>query len=147
MKKLFFLTLVVVLLLSLIPAAASAQNGGVTCQDEVVVQKDDWLSKYADKYFGNIFAWPAIMALHNQAAQANPDKFPNKIVNADLIEVGWTICIPTADEAKAFLAKYDPSKPEMLYASGPGGQLVVGSWWTAGGEAEGLNAQIGRAHV
>ncbi len=137
MKKLFNLTIIAVLLLTLIPVAVSAQ-GPVTCQEEVVVQKDDWLSKYADKYFGNVFAWPAIMALHNQAAQADPAKFPNKIVNADLIEVGWTICIPTAEEADAFLATYDPNKPEMLYAKGAGGQLVVGSWWTAGGEAEGL---------
>ncbi len=136
MKKLFALTLIAVLLLTIVPMTALAQ--GPECQDVVTIQKDDWLSKLADKYFGDIFAWPAIMAVHNQAAQANPDKFPNKIINADVIEVGWSICIPTADEADAFLATYDPSRPELLYASGESGQLVIGSWWTAGGEAEGL---------
>jgi glucose/mannose transport system substrate-binding protein len=141
MKKLLNLTLIAVMLLVLMPIAASAQ-GPVTCQEEVTVQKDDWLSKYADKYFGNVLSWPAIMALHNQAAQADPQKFPDKIVNADVLEVGWAICIPTEQEANAFLATYDPSKPELLYAAGAAGKLVVGSWWTAGGEAEGLNGMF-----
>lgn len=136
MKKLFALTLIVVLLLTLVPMTTLAQ--GPECQDTVTVQKDDWLSKLADKYFGDIFAWPAIMAIHNQAAQADSATYPNKIINADVIEVGWNICIPTAAEADAFLASYDPSKPELLYASGESGQLVIGTWWTAGGEAEGL---------
>jgi glucose/mannose transport system substrate-binding protein len=141
MKKLLNLTLIAVVLLVLMPIAVSAQ-GPVTCQEEVAVQKDDWLSKYADKYFGNVLSWPAIMALHNQAAQADPQKFPDKIINADVLEVGWTICIPTEEEANAFLATYDPSKPELLFAAGPAGKLVVGSWWTAGGEAEGLNGMF-----
>jgi glucose/mannose transport system substrate-binding protein len=108
MKKLVNLTILAVLLLTLVPVAVSAQEM-VVCQEEVVVAKDDWLSNYADKYFGNVQSWPAIMALHNQAAQADPDKYPDSILNADVLEVGWTI------------------------------QLVIGSWWTAGGEAEGLN--------
>jgi glucose/mannose transport system substrate-binding protein len=137
MKKLLNLTLLVALVLMLVPLTASAQ-GPVTCQEEVVVQMADWLSKYAEKYLGNVEAWPAVMALHNQAAQADPAKFPNKIINADELEVGWKLCIPTAEDADAFLATYDPSKPELLYAAGEAGQLVVGSWWTAGGEAEGL---------
>jgi glucose/mannose transport system substrate-binding protein len=141
MNKLLNLTLIAVLLLVLMPIAASAQEP-VTCQEEVSVQADDWVSKYAEKYFGNVLSWPAIMALHNQAAEADPAKFPNKIANADVIDVGWTICIPTAEAADAFLATYDPNKPELLYAKGAAGQLVVGSWWTAGGEADGLNGMF-----
>jgi glucose/mannose transport system substrate-binding protein len=137
MKKLLNLTLLAALLLMLVPLTTSAQEA-VTCQEEVVVQMADWLSKYAEKYLGNVEAWPAVMALHNKAAQADPDKFPDKIINADQLEIGWKICIPTAEDADAFLATYDPSKPELLYAAGEAGQLVVGSWWTAGGEAEGL---------
>jgi glucose/mannose transport system substrate-binding protein len=137
MKKMLNLLILAVLVLTLIPVAASAQEG-VVCQEEVTVAADDWLSKYADKYFGNVLSWPAIMALHNQAAADDPASFPNSIVNADILEVGWTICIPAEDAAEAFLATYDPDKPETLYAAGESGQLVVGSWWTAGGEAEGL---------
>ncbi|GAG49231.1 unnamed protein product, partial [marine sediment metagenome] len=65
-----------------------------------------------------------------------------KIINADLIEPGWKVWVPSAADADAFLATYDKSKPEMLYAVGAKGQLVVGSWWTAGGEAEGLNGMF-----
>jgi len=141
MKRMLIVALFVGLLLALLPMTASAQ-GTVACDDEVVVVKDDWLAKFADKYFGNPYAWPAIMAWHNKAAQADPSKFPDKIINADLIEVGWTVCIPSTEDADAFLATYDPAKPEMLYAAGASGQLVVGSWWTAGGEAEGLNGMF-----
>ena len=120
MKRMFSLTVLVVLLLALVPVPASAQEG-VECAEEVVVQKDDWLSKYGDKYFGNILSWPAIMAWNNQAAAAEPDKY-DWIENPDLIEVGWSICIPSAEDAEAFLATYDPSKTELLY---PGREVVV----------------------
>jgi glucose/mannose transport system substrate-binding protein len=136
MKKVLNLMLFALLLVVLLPAAAGAQEG-VSCEEEVVVAKDDWLSKYADKYFGNVLSWPAIMAWTNQAAAAEPDKYA-RIENADVIAVGWTVCIPSAEDAEAFLADYDPGKPELLFASGEGGQLVVGSWWTSGGEAAGL---------
>ncbi|HID62042.1 MAG TPA: carbohydrate ABC transporter substrate-binding protein [Anaerolineae bacterium] len=61
-----------------------------------------------------------------------------KITNADLIEPGWKLWVPSTEEAEAFLATYDPSKPELLFGKGAAGQLVIASWWTAGGEAEGL---------
>ncbi|MBC7263723.1 MAG: carbohydrate ABC transporter substrate-binding protein [Chloroflexi bacterium] len=60
------------------------------------------------------------------------------ITNADLIHPGWKLLIPSAEAATAFLATYDPGKPELLFGKRAKGQLVVGSWWTAGGEAEGL---------
>lgn len=119
-RKLFLTAMLVVMVLTILPLTALAQ--GPECQDVATIQKDDWLSKLADKYFGDLFAWPAIMAVHNQAALTSPDKFANKIINADQIEVGWSVCIPTAAEADAFMAKWDPSKPEMLYASGDSGQ-------------------------
>jgi putative spermidine/putrescine transport system substrate-binding protein len=131
MKKMLILTALVLLLLALVPVLVSAQEG-VECAEEVTVQKDDWLSKYGDKYFGNPLSWPAIMVWNNQAAEAEPDKY-DLIDNPDLIVVGWSICIPSAEDAEAFLATYDPSKPELLY---PGrevpveaaGELVVVSW-------------------
>ena len=120
MKRLLTLTLFVILLMALVPMAVSAADP-VTCQEEIVVVKDDWLAKYADKYFGNPYAWPAIFELHNQAAEADPAKFPNAIYNPNLIEVGWTICIPTAEEADAFLAGYEPDKVKT------GGSAVIGT--------------------
>ncbi|MBC7250696.1 MAG: extracellular solute-binding protein [Anaerolineae bacterium] len=77
------------------------------------------------------------MALTNQKHLT--DSTYAKIINADLIYPGWKLYVPSQEEAEAFLATYDKNKPELLYATGAKGQLVVGSWWTAGGEAEGLN--------
>ncbi len=134
-KKLFNLLVIASMLLVLLPsvAAAAPPQAG---QDYVVV-KDDTLSKLADKYLGNVLSWPAIMALTNQKGAA--DKTYAKITNADQIEVGMKLYVPDKAEAEKFMATYDPGDPGMLFAAGAKGKLVVGSWWTAGGEAEGLN--------
>jgi peptide/nickel transport system substrate-binding protein len=86
-------------------AAPPVQDGG---QDYVVVN-DDWLSKLADKYLGNLLAYPAIMELTNQ--KAAEDSSYTTITNPDLIEVGWKIYIPSAAEAEAFMASYSPAAP------------------------------------
>ena len=138
MKKLLNLTLFAALLLALVPITASAQEP-VTCQEEVVVQKDDWLSKYADKYFGNPYAWPAIFHWHNQAAEADPAKFPNTIVNADLIEVGWTICIPSAEDATDFLTTYTEGI-DCMGAAADDQVAVIYQW--SGAEEEKFNAVV-----
>jgi glucose/mannose transport system substrate-binding protein len=134
-KKLFNLLVIVSMLLVFVPTVATAAPPQVG-QDYTVV-KDDTLSKLADKYLGNVLSWPAVMALTNGKAAA--DKTYAKITNADMIEVGMKIYIPDKAEAEKFMATYDPGDPGMLFAAGAKGKLVVGSWWTAGGEAEGLN--------
>src|SRR5262249_4072887 len=80
--------------------------------------------------------WP-IMAGTNQ--KNIEDKTYAHIDNADLIEVGWKLCLPSKADADAFLKTFDPNKPSALFGSGKKGQLVVGSWWTNGGEFAGLN--------
>jgi uncharacterized lipoprotein YbaY len=60
------------------------------CEFEYTVQKDDWLSKIADKYFDDILAYSVIVEATN--AQAG-DQFAD-IDDADLIEPGWLLCIP-----------------------------------------------------
>jgi hypothetical protein len=63
MSKILLNLLVIISILAIVvPVAVAApppQDGG---QDYTVVA-DDWLSKLADKYMGNVFAYPAIMAL------------------------------------------------------------------------------------
>jgi len=137
-KKIVAVAMVIMLVALLAPAASAAplQQGG----EDYTIASADWLSKLADKYFGDVLAWPAIMAATNQ--KALEDTAYARIENADLIEPGWKIYIPTAEEAEAFLAAYDPGKPELLFGKPAEGQLVVGSWWTAGGEAEGLNGMF-----
>ncbi|UCC86988.1 MAG: extracellular solute-binding protein [Anaerolineales bacterium] len=102
MTKKFLNLLVIVSMLAItapvVIAAPPVQDGG---QDYVVVN-DDWLSKLAEKYLGNLLAYPAIMELTNQ--KAAQDSSYATITNPDLIEVGWKIYIPSAAEAEAYLA-------------------------------------------
>ena len=61
MKKLSQSLLVVLLLLIMMTGVVSAatpvlQEGG----QEYVVQADDWLSKLAEKNYGDVLAWPII---------------------------------------------------------------------------------------
>jgi glucose/mannose transport system substrate-binding protein len=133
MKKLFSLIMIVALLAVFVPVVSAAPPAQ---GQEYIVTAGDWLSKIADKYLGNPLAWPAVMQATNQ--KNLEDSSFAKIANADLIEPGWKLWIPSTEECEAFLAIYDPAKPELCFAKGPAGQLVVASWWTAGGEAEGL---------
>ena len=111
-KKLFYLLVIVSMLVVFVPvvtAAPPAQAG----QDYVVV-KDDWLSKLAEKYLGNVLSYPAIQAATNEKAVA--DSSYHSIANANVIEVGWKIYIPSAEEAKAFMAGWSP-KPTSYAAA------------------------------
>jgi len=101
-KKLFSLFVLIALLVSLLPATAFAaplrQEGGET----YTVQKDDWLSKLADKEYGDPYAWEAIYYYSN--LKAEEDEAYNFIEDPNLIEIGWTLYIPTAEEAAAYMA-------------------------------------------
>ena len=106
-KKLLNLWLVIMMLAVLVPttlAAPPAQEG----QDYIVVA-DDWLSKLADKYLGNPLAYPAIVEFTNQ--KHAEDASYAEITNPDLIEVGWKVYIPSAEEAAEFVAAAPAAPP------------------------------------
>ena len=69
MKRVVAVALLSVFLLALAPAHTLAQ--GVTCESDVVVQADDWLSKIAEKFYGDPLSFPAIAAATNSAAEAD----------------------------------------------------------------------------
>ncbi|UCC86450.1 MAG: ABC transporter substrate-binding protein [Anaerolineales bacterium] len=101
MKKLLNLFLIATMLLVAVPVVAAApppQDGG---QDYVVVA-DDWLSNLADKFLGDVLAYPAITYYTNQKNSA--DSSYARISNSDEIEVGWKIYIPSSEEAQAYFA-------------------------------------------
>ena len=79
-------------------AAPPSQTGGET----YAVQADDWLSKLADKFYGDVFAWPAIWEATN--AKATEDDSFAVIEDPNVIEVGQKLWIPSQDEAQAILA-------------------------------------------
>ncbi len=141
MKKFLGIVVLLALLLAIVPAtvgAAPPQQDG----EDYTVQANDWLSKLADKFYGDVNAYWAIMAATNQAH--GKDASYAKIDNPDAIEVGDKLMIPAQAEAEAFMADFDPAMFNVgdLFASGASGQLTIGSWWTAGGEAEGLAGMI-----
>jgi hypothetical protein len=96
MTRLRALSALLILVALLLPTAAMAQTPP-ECEFEYTVQKDDWLSKIADKYFDDVLAYMVILEATN--AQAG-DQFAD-IENADLIEPGWLLCIPASDEMAA----------------------------------------------
>jgi len=121
-KKLLNLLLVIVMLAVFVPttlAAPLAQEG----QDYVVVA-DDWLSKLADKYLGNPFAYPAIVEYTNQ--KHAEDASYAEITDPDLIEVGWKIYIPSAEEAATVVAAAPAAPPVRIAVFHP----VLGNTYT-----------------
>ena len=99
-----FVAIMLVLAL-LVPVAtavlAAPEYQATTCEEDYNVQADDWLSKLADKFYGDVLAYPAIFEATNAAAQSD-DSYAT-IANADLIEVGWKLCIPSTEDAQAML--------------------------------------------
>ncbi len=90
-KKLFSLLILVVLVLTLLPATAIAappSQGGTS----YTLQADDWLSKLADKQYGDVLAFSAIVYYNNLKA-AEDDSFSH-ISDPNLVEAGWTIYLP-----------------------------------------------------
>ncbi len=135
MKKFLSIAVLLALLVGVVPASMVSAQGG----EDYTVQADDWLSKLAEKNFGDVNAYWAIMSATNQA-NAEDDSYA-KIVNPDAIEVGAKLLIPSTDEAVAFMADFDPAAGniDVLFASGEAGQLLVGNWWTSVGEFGAIN--------
>jgi nucleoid-associated protein YgaU len=62
------------------------------CSEIYTVQKDDWLTKLALKYYNEMFDYPLIVDATNAKAQEDSDFVT--ITNPDLIEIGQQLCIP-----------------------------------------------------
>ncbi len=119
---------IVVLFAVLMIFAVMATPGhaqGPVCDDVYTVQADDWLSKLGDRFFGTYLAYPAIVDATNAAA--NSDESYAKIQNPDELEVGQQLCIPSAEQAEAYLTPTIEA----------GNQLV--EFWTTDNEEERVN--------
>jgi carbonic anhydrase/nucleoid-associated protein YgaU len=80
-------------------AEVQTEGAAPGCAEDYTVQADDWLSKIADKFYGDILAYPVIFDATNAAAAQN-DSYA-VIADPDVIEVGQVLCIPSADEVAA----------------------------------------------
>jgi rhamnose transport system substrate-binding protein len=118
MKKLLYLLVTFSLLLALMPVAVASAQEAVECDEDYLVQADDWLSKLADKYYGDVLAYWAISDATNAAGGDYAT-----IDNPDLIEVGWQLCIPSAADAQALLAERGGAMMEE-----PAGEMMEGGY-------------------
>ncbi len=107
------------LLLVLTPAATLAQE--IACESDVTVQADDWLSKIADKFYGDVLAFPAIVEATNN--KAGTDDSYTTIGNPDIIEPGWKLCLPSVEDAQVILG----TETVIAAAGGgePTGQIII----------------------
>ncbi len=131
-------SLVAALVISAVFVSASAfASPAQESQEYTVIAKAPVpLSEIAERFFGKPDYWPAIMAATNRKHVEDPSF--TRISDPKSIEPGWKLLIPDREWAEGFMKVWTPAKPELLFGVGPKGQLVVASWWTAGGEAEGL---------
>jgi hypothetical protein len=73
-------------------AGDSGEGQATVCTEIYTVQKDDWLTKLALKYYNEMFDYPLIVEATN--AKAQEDNTFLTISNPDLIEIGQQLCIP-----------------------------------------------------
>jgi len=104
------ITLTIVILVALLVPATSLAQEPVVCESTYTVQVGDWLSKIAEKYYGDILTYPAVVL----ATNAQTDEMYTFIANPDMIEPGWTLCIPSADDVATLMAMSIGTAPEGL---------------------------------
>ena len=84
-----------------------------------VVQANDWLSKIAEKNYGDVFAWPVIWKATNAKA-AEDDSFA-VITDPNTIEVGQKLWIPAEAEAATLLEEFATERA----AASPTGSVEI----------------------
>ena len=102
---------------------AEASESGMICETDYVVQVNDWLSKIAEKTYNNVLAYPAIAAATN--TQSATDDTYASIDDPDIIEPGWVLCLPSADDASAILASGDAAQYISKMAPSRSGTVLL----------------------
>lgn len=111
----------IALLAQIFPILAQDPTGSseYDCEFNVIVQADDWLSKIADKFLGNLLAFPAIVVATNHKSLI--DDTYTYIADANVIEPGWKLCIPNPTDARGILNntdKLDVPAPTLVEYNG-----------------------------
>lgn len=132
-KTLFVVYLISLLILPATMAFAAPSTQAITCEETYVVQADDWLSKLADRYYGDIFAYPAIVGATNQ--MATTDISFTQITNPDVIEIGQKLCIPGAAAVEELVAAFEEApqtpitaEPKLVWVDQVEIQMVEGEY-------------------
>jgi hypothetical protein len=77
-----------------------------------IVQTDDWLSKVAEQFYGDVLLWPIIWEATN--AKAKEDSAFALIENPDIIEAGQKLWIPNLGEATGITSDIPTEAPPKL---------------------------------
>ena len=121
MKKFLYLIVTLSLLLAIVPVAAVGAQTKVACAEDYKVLANDWLSKLADKYFGDVKSYWAIFDATNAAGGDYA-----KITNPDQIEIGWKLCIPSAADAQTLMVAHGgAAAPAPAAAAGKGFKIAL----------------------
>lgn len=116
---------------------------------EYVVQADDWLSKIAEKEYGDMLAYPAIVEATN--AKAAEDSSFAMITNPDVIEIGQKLWIPLAAGGEAVVAAPTTVTATEVINYTPAeipAERQAGSCWTNAiglGRADAYRCMVGNA--
>jgi len=101
LSKVISMVMMLAFVLTLLPAPTMAQEG-IVCDSVVIVQADDWLSKLADKYLGDVTAYQVIADATNAKFEEGIESYAT-IEDVNVIEPGWKLCIPSASDAVAMM--------------------------------------------
>jgi peptide/nickel transport system substrate-binding protein len=113
LSQLISLALLLAILLGIRTTITLAQQE-IVCEADVVVQADDWLSKIADKFYGDVLAYEAIANATN--IKSTLDNTYARIDDVNVIEPGWKLCIPSVEGAEAILERVLAPRPEAAEA-------------------------------
>jgi iron(III) transport system substrate-binding protein len=138
-RKAFFL-IIFIGIVSLLPAvglaAPAAQGGG----QDYIVQSDDWLSKLAEKFYGDPLTFQAIVEATN--TKASSDTSYATISDPNVIEVGQKLFIPTAQEASTLLDQQVPFLSGDLTIYSGRSESLVGPLLERFEQESGLNVEV-----
>ena len=107
--------LLATLVIAIQPMHLAAQ-GQITCEQDAMVQAEDTLSSLAEKFYGDVLAFPALAQATNSLAAT--DNSYAKISNLNVLEVGWKLCVPSAEDAQAILDRVGPTAA-LAASAGP----------------------------